>query len=396
MKVLIISPTPTHPTTAGNRARIKALVSSIRMLGHDVHFAFVPMEDGDAAAMRSYFNSKFSILPYRLPKKRTSIINRCVRAIRRFRGDERAYIWGIDDWYDPRVTHAVGLLETQNTFDVVLVEYVFLSRVLEAFPDSTLKIIDTHDTFSNRHRKYLEAGKRPEWFSITIADERSALLRAHTVIAIQEGEGNFFKNILRSEREIVTVGHLADTANTPHFSEIPAAIFIGSANSINVDGINHFIRAVLPLVRSSCSDFSLILAGDVCEMAQDAEGVRKFGRVSEISEIYRLGSVGINPVRMGTGLNIKTIECLSLGVPLVVTETGSRGLENTEQEAFVVVADDDPRAMAAAIIDLLDKPQRRRELAQNALRLAQELNNLQVGKLENILRLWESTGSQHP
>ena len=69
-----------------------------------------------------------------------------------------------------------------------------------------------------------------------------------------------------------------------------------------------------------------------------------------MAQSYAQGALVVNPVRMGTGLNIKTMECLALGVPLVVTESGSRGLENLRGRAFLAVADDDAAAMAAGVV----------------------------------------------
>ena len=38
-RVLMISPTPTHPANAGNRVRIAAILKSLDALGLDFHFA---------------------------------------------------------------------------------------------------------------------------------------------------------------------------------------------------------------------------------------------------------------------------------------------------------------------------------------------------------------------
>ena len=36
MKLLMVSPVPTDPSTAGNRARVTALLNLLTFLGHDV------------------------------------------------------------------------------------------------------------------------------------------------------------------------------------------------------------------------------------------------------------------------------------------------------------------------------------------------------------------------
>lgn len=46
-KILLVSPTPTHPQTAGNRTRVDGLLSGLRELGHDVYFCHIRSEPGD-------------------------------------------------------------------------------------------------------------------------------------------------------------------------------------------------------------------------------------------------------------------------------------------------------------------------------------------------------------
>ena len=46
MKVLIVSPVPTDPILAGNRARVLNLFVALEQLGHEVKFAYVHYEHG--------------------------------------------------------------------------------------------------------------------------------------------------------------------------------------------------------------------------------------------------------------------------------------------------------------------------------------------------------------
>ena len=127
--------------------------------------------------------------------------------------------------------------------------------------------------------------------------------------------------------------------------------------------------------------FELWLAGDVCQHALGAPGVHKLGRVESVAQSYAQGALVVNPVRMGTGLNIKTMQCLALGVPLVVTESGSRGLENLRGRAFLAVADDDAAAMAAGVVRVL-----RATLVREALAAAQAWNLVQLENLAGALQ----------
>ena len=53
--ILIISPVPTHPSIAGNSARIFALTSNIGSLGHNVYFMHINMISGDIDKMKKYW-----------------------------------------------------------------------------------------------------------------------------------------------------------------------------------------------------------------------------------------------------------------------------------------------------------------------------------------------------
>jgi hypothetical protein len=72
MKVLIASPVPTDPATAGNRARVATLVSALEGLGHQVILAYAPYEEFDEGAMRARLGHRLHILksgkpPFRGP-----------------------------------------------------------------------------------------------------------------------------------------------------------------------------------------------------------------------------------------------------------------------------------------------------------------------------------------
>jgi len=387
MKILMISPVPTHPPTAGNRARILTLAQGLIDAGHELHFAWIPTEPGDTRGMTGFFEGRFHDLGYRSPGARASRLagwwRRGLRALKQ----PAAYVWGVDDWYDEAATEALMRLDGQHRFDAVFVEYVFMSKAFEAFGERTIKILDTHDRFADRHLAYLKAGKRPDWFATTPAEEVRGLRRADVVLAIQDGEAEIFSRMLSGAASVLTVGHLLDIQDLGSDARRKAAVFVASGNAINVDAANVFVTQVLPRVRDAHADFEVVLAGDVCARVPDAPGVRKLGRVDSIPDTYRQGLLAINPVRMGTGLNIKTVECLALGMPLVATESGSRGLESLRNVAMLTVGNDDYEGMAQAVIAVLDDSALRTRLSQEATRAAREWNAEQLSNLDAALGL---------
>src|SRR3972149_1151693 len=135
--VLMISPTPTHPHTAGNRARISVLMTMLQDMGHDVHFLHVQRERGDDAMMRDTWGEKFISAPY---KKPTSRLRKYRRLILGYFNTDTRYTHDIDEWYDPALDNVLRTLDQRFKFDTVIVEYVFFSKALECFGKDVLKI----------------------------------------------------------------------------------------------------------------------------------------------------------------------------------------------------------------------------------------------------------------
>ena len=113
LRVLAISPTPTHPTTAGNRVRFRALLDRLQDLGATVRLVHIAHEPGDSVAMQAHWTSGgATVLPFQFPPPRHARWNRFAERCRRIVGlpvPDRA---DVDDWYDratgPRIAEEVA------------------------------------------------------------------------------------------------------------------------------------------------------------------------------------------------------------------------------------------------------------------------------------------------
>lgn len=378
-RILLISPTPTHPPTAGNRTRIDALLKGLRQLGHDVWFCHIQSERGDEAAMRGLWGERYVPVPYVRPRGGFARWRKKVGGL--FSVSAR-YNYRIDDWYNPSLDAPIAALHDKIGFDVVIVEYVFFSKVLELFGNRVLKIVDTHDVFTDRYKSYLKNGQTPQWFSTSRADEAKGLDRADITVAITDKERDFFASL--TSRRVITVGHmvaLADPGESP--ADDKSLLFVASDNPINTDGINQFIAQSFPVVRARVPDVKLVLAGSVCKAVPDHPGVVKLGRVDDLGPIYRAASIVINPVLFNTGLSIKNLEALGYAKPLVTAPVGVEGLEDGTGIAFQVGAD--ANAFAERIVELLLDPAASRHLARQAHDYAAGRNRAIMKQLAEIL-----------
>jgi glycosyltransferase involved in cell wall biosynthesis len=365
----MISPVPTHPTDAGNRARVLSLSTILREIGHDVYFMHVEQEWGDAQAMRENWGDRYMPVDYMW---RQSIARIVARRIAWSVWRDRAYIHGLDEWYDPAIDTAIDALDRRVGFDAVIVEYVFMSRALLRFRNDVLKVIDTHDVFANRHRHYLRNNQPPVWFSCSPRDETKGLNRAHAVLAIQADEAADFR--ARIARPVVTVGHAVELRAMPATGVVAGRILaVGSGNTINIASLQWFVAEVLPQIRAQQPAAELALAGMVSRRFPEAPGVRFLGTMKDLALAYASAEVVVNPIQFGTGLKIKTLEALGYARALVTTPCGAAGLEEGAGTAFKVASD--ARSFADEVLKLLVDRQRSQTLGAAGYRFATDYSD---------------------
>jgi glycosyltransferase involved in cell wall biosynthesis len=369
MKLLIISPVPTDPPTAGNRARILNLLTALEELGHDVTFAYVPYDHGyvdymaDYGAMETRLGHRLRVLQSKRPPF-PSIVGRFKRKIRRALKLSSAHLWDVDEWFDDALLSQVKKLQIAESFETVLIEYVFLSKVASVLPKTVRTVIDTHDLMGDRHRHYLKFGLHPSWFMTTPSEEIRALSRASAVIAIQSQEAEYLRRHVSGD--VFCVGHVPAQEVIP--VEDPGGsriLFVGSANPINIHGLESFVESILPKVRAAIPSCELSIAGPAGQVRSWPKGVKVCGPLDSLVSEYAKAALVINPAIFGTGLAIKTIEALSYGKPLVATAAGARGL-GVEFSAAISIAED-ANTFAQQIIELLRNKAARIKLSQNAV-----------------------------
>lgn len=382
-RVLVISPTPTHPANAGNRVRIAAILRSLDALGFDFHFAYFRTEQSDDDAMRACWGpQQCTIWEHQAAPDRTPFLGRVRRRLCRMFSIPYYGTLRIDALKSAQLEHQALKLAAEFKPDAVVVEYVFYSWLLELFGPEVLKIIDTHDVFTNRHQRFLRNGVEPEWYSTTRRQERKGLQRANCVIAIQEREREFFSKL--TEGKVVTVGHIAPTQDfSAKESAEPRVLLTASHNQVNRDGADHFIKEVWPLIRRLVPGAQLELSGRICNDMAPAAGVVLSGELPSLEPAYARAWVVVSPLRFGTGLKIKTIEAMAFGKATVATAVSAEGLESAAGTALRVA--DEPESFAAECVSLLESTEMRRQLGRRALAFVEGWNVKQRQSLAETL-----------
>ena len=336
LRILMVSPTPTHPQDAGNRARIYQLAEELRSLGNELFFLYYGMEEANIDGMRAYWGERLVIIPGQAgaPGSLKAGLEEGLRRIGLGRILPSRRPSGVDDWYPPDLGETALRLHSREKFHVVWIEYVFLSKTLSVFDSSVLKVIDTHDVFSHRFEMMTAQGIKPEWFATTPEMEKKGLARADRVVAIQGQDAAFFQTL--GLPRVVTIGHFA----RPHPHQGPPPrnriLFIASDNSINLKAWESFANQLVGRIEERLPGTSIRVAGRICRRIPESPRYEKVGVVEDLDALYASTTLAVNPATWGTGLKIKTLEPLAYGRPVVTTPVGIQGLEEAENRGILV------------------------------------------------------------
>jgi polysaccharide biosynthesis protein PslH len=346
-----------------------------------VTFAYVPYDPADYDKMRERFGNRLRILHAAAPPFK-SFSSRLGGRIKREFGLKSGYLLRVDEWFDDGLLPQIQHLYEKQRFEAVLINYVYLSKLACGLPTSVRTIIDTHDLMGDRHKQYFTAGMQPTSFATKPAEEIRALNRVKAVIAIQQQEANYFKQNVSGE--VFCVGHLLDSTFGPLPDPGGAHIlFVGSANIINVHGLEWFLEQVLPRIRKKRPDVELALAGAVGGERTWPIGITVLGPQQSLAAVYADATLVINPVQFGTGLAIKTVEALSYGKPVVATPAGARGLDIDFRGALSLAST--PDAFADQVLELLENEAKRSVMAHHAIAASHQWQHRQISMLNGAI-----------
>jgi len=251
----------------------------------------------------------------------------------------------------------------------ILLDYAFQAELLPYClrPDARSGVV-MHDLFSARPIQFKSIDAADSVAVISAETEARYLSRCGVIFAIQEEEAQWVLQHAPGAEVIVTP-MAAETRGAAAPGRNEELLFVGSNTAPNTDGLQWFFDAVWPLVLAKAPGARLTVAGSVSRgVSRWPQNVRSVGVVPSLSDYYADAGVVISPLRAGSGLKIKLIEALAAGKAIVATSVTLQGVADVVGGA--VEAADAPEPFAAAILRLLNDPDRRQAMGDAALEVA--------------------------
>ncbi|MDR3681919.1 MAG: glycosyltransferase [Flavipsychrobacter sp.] len=268
-------------------------------------------------------------------------------------------------------------LMDRHQFDAVHVQHLRMSPYLSQ--NKTIpRILDLPDAFSLywERRKLIKRGLATRIFE---SIEQKRVLKYESVL------NDYDLNLVCSQEDLEYLKQSHPTANLKllpngvdlttfaakdhDYEHNNTLLFTGNMDyAPNVDAVVYFTEQVLPIIRKKFPTVQFVIAGQrpVAKVAELAsEHVTVTGFIKDLAATYNTASVVVAPLRFGAGTQNKVLEAMAMGVPVVCSHIGFRGLGIESGEGAIMQRE--PEAFANSVIELLSSVELRKSVGTKGI-----------------------------
>jgi len=278
----------------------------------------------------------------------------------------------------PRMRRVLRELAAGETFDLAHAQLARMAPYVEGFPAT--RFVDLVDALSlGTRRQSLQLRGPLRWLSSLEAER---LLRYERRICASVEGASVVSDVDRD-----AIGATARLGVVPNGVDLgplrferagrdPATVvFTGNMGYFsNVSAACWFAERVHPLVRRSVPAARFLVIGArpaarVRRLARADPSVSVLGFVEDLRLHLRTATVAVAPMQAGAGQQLKVLEAMASGTPVVATPVAAAALETGGEDGLLVA--EKAETFAEAVVALLQDPGRADRLAASARRFVE-------------------------
>jgi polysaccharide biosynthesis protein PslH len=385
LNILYVSQMPASPPRFGAQARIHGLMTKLARR-HDLTAAMLVDDEFDAdecrRAMLAYCR-EVVLVPN--PRGRQGLAKRMlqVRSLTSIRSFERLL------FTLPELQQSLDRILRARRFDVVNLEFPYLGHynLRQAPPGKKppALVVDSHEIAHDLARQFARAGGNVGRRVYAGANWRK--LRREELGTYRDADGVYLCSAA-DERRLLNEAPGIRTAVVPNAADVdyyqpratdpPAdgrtVVYFGLLSTIpNIDGVTHFVQDIWPRIAEARPDARFKIIGGrppPSLLALAGSRVELTGFVPDLRPHLAGAAAVVVPLRLGGGTRLKIVEAMAMGKPIVSTKLGVEGIEAAPGRDILV--EDQPAALADAVLRLLAEPDLAARIGRSARRLAVE------------------------
>lgn len=273
-------------------------------------------------------------------------------------------------FYNSKAANRINELIQQHQPGIL---YGQLLRVAQYIRKSNLpKAIDYQDVFSMGMKRRLDIGKW--WMKPFFKMEYLRLKKYEAAIfddfdvktIISEPDRQLIPHPNRNEILIIPNGVDHDFFKPQICDKKYDLVFTGNMGyPPNINAVEYLATEILPLVWKQFPNAKMMIAGaspDIKVKKAACENIIVSGWLDDIRTAYSESKIFIAPMRIGTGLQNKLLEAMSMLLPTITTSLANGALQAKVNSEILI--GDSAQELANQIITLLSNPKKAQQLAQ--------------------------------
>jgi polysaccharide biosynthesis protein PslH len=287
----------------------------------------------------------------------------------------------IAKFQDARISESIVELASKESFDLVHLDHLhmmYYGIALKAKLNLPL-VLREHNIESKILKRLAENQSNPiykwiltrEWQKLE-RYEISASSLCESCLTITPIDDALLKELNPHVNSIAIPAGVDDSFVPSPIAEEPATLLYNAPLNWqpNVESLLWFLDRVFPLILLKNPDMVLWIIGKnppakILKYAGDR--VKILGYVDDIYTYMARSTVIISPILVGSGIRIKILNSFAMAKAVVSTSVGCEGIM-AQHDLHLQIADT-PTDFADAVISLVEDPDRRRKLGQNARNL---------------------------
>jgi glycosyltransferase involved in cell wall biosynthesis len=395
MRILWVKADFLHPTTRGGQIRTLSILRELHRR-HEITYVGLDHGDPEGPARAPEYCSHCVAIPHFAPAHSSPGF-----AWQLARGLVSPLPVAVARWRSAAQRRRVEELLATQRFDSLVCDFLFPAPNIPELSKAVLFQHNLETLIWRRRAQHAPAATR--WYLALQARRMAAFeaevcRRAGHIIAVSAQDAAR----MWSEFGAARVSEIPTGVDLEYFAPpagpvepVADLVFVGSLDWMpNIDGVDLFLREILPRIRARRPDVRIALVGRdpldrIRRWAQADRGVLVTGTVPDVRPYLWGSRVSIVPLRIGGGTRLKIYEAVAAGLPVVSTAIGAEGLPLRPDEHIAIA--DTPEAFAAACCKLLEDEAARRAMA----RAAHALVSAQFGAA-NVARVFEEILASGP
>jgi len=373
VRILWVSPGFLHPTNRGGQIRTLEMLKRLHAR-HEVHYIGFSNSAQPEGPERSHeYCTRAYPVSLDAPPRRSL----------KFAAQLAANLFSsmplsLSRYRSAAMRDKISELRASINFDCVVCDFL---TPAPNFADMSKVVLFQHNVETMIWRRHVEQARNPlrkVYFQGQANRmencERQMCRAAGRVIAVSPQDVETMRQLFAIEAFSVPTGVDLGYFRRPQGPQPMAdLVFVGSMDWMpNSDGVNYFVREILPLIWERRPGCTLAIVGRSPSPAMQAlanqdSRIRVTGTVPDVRPWLWGAGVSIVPLRIGGGTRLKIYESMAAGTATVSTTIGAEGLDVIHPTNIRLA--DTPQAFADQCLELLTDADQRQSTASQALHL---------------------------